>query len=183
MQRLLIIITSLLYSCLALAKSEYQIDLIVFAQQATAAQNAALAADAPLIPTNPNAITLKTSSGKNATTYSLLPNSYSNLKDQYYLLSRKSHHPVLGHYSWRQPANNHSKVALPLIEYHGWQMQGTLLVTQGAYYSFDADLQVSPPDNPHSSFTVTQKQRLKADMVYYLDNERIGMVIKIHKLT
>ena len=182
MRQLLILTLSLLYSCFALAKPGYQIDLIIFAQQSASAQDAKLSADTPLIPIGSNAITLKTNSGKDAKPYCLLPNSYSSLKDQYYLLSRRSSFPVLGHYSWRQPANNQSKVVLPLVEARGWQMQGTFHITQSAYYSFDATLQVSPPSNPQSSFSVSQKQRIKEDTVYYLDNERIGMVVKIRKV-
>lgn len=181
--RLLSIITlSLFYSCIATAKSNYQIDLIVFAVQTANTQDVKLSSDSPLIPITANAISLKAASGKEVKPYSLLPRSYSRLNDQYYLLSRKSGYPVLGHYSWRQPVNSKSKVALPLAEAKGWQMQGTFRVTDGVYYSFDANLQVSPPSNPHSSFAVTQKQRLKENTLYYLDNERIGMVVKIHKV-
>lgn len=183
MQRLLIITISLLYSSFALAKPGYQIDLIIFAQQPTAAQNAELPADTPLIPLSPNAIALKSGAGKVEKPYSLLTNSSSSLKDQYYLLSRRSSYPVLGHFSWKQPANNQSTVALPLVEHNGWQMQGTLRVVETNYYTFNADLQVSPPNNPQSSFTVLQKQRLKDNIVYYLDNDHLGMLVKIHKLT
>lgn len=62
MQRLLIITISLLYSCFALAKPGYQIDLIIFAQQPRAVQNNELPLDAPLIPITSNAISLKSSS-------------------------------------------------------------------------------------------------------------------------
>lgn len=183
MQRLLIITISLLYSCFALAKPSYQIDLIIFAQQAMAVQNSELSTDMPLVPMNAHALSLKTNSGKVPQLYCLLPNSYSSLQDQYYQLSRRSHYPVLGYYSWRQPANNQSTVALPLAEHNGWQMQGTLHVRESNYYSFDAKLQISPPNNPQSSFTVSQKQRLKENVIYYLDNDQIGIVVKIHKVT
>ncbi|PWY56403.1 hypothetical protein DGG96_02720 [Legionella qingyii] len=179
MERLIIITLSLLYSCLTLAKPSYQIDLIIFAQPN---QNRALSIDAPLIPTNANAISLKTDTEKSGKPYRLLSPSSSSLRDEYYLLSRRSSYQVLGHYSWRQPANNQSIVALPFIDHHGWQMQGTLNVKQSNYYSFDAEFQVSPPNNPQSSFTVSQKQRLKDNVVYYLDNAQIGMIVKIHKM-
>lgn len=182
MQRLLIITLSLLYSCFALAKPTYQIDLILFAQLPGGAQNAELAPDLPLTPISSNAISLKPDTNKSEKPYNLLPASFSKLGDEYYQLSRKSRYTVLGHYSWRQPTNNQSTVALPFVDRNGWQLQGTLRVIQSSYYTFDADLQVSPPNNPHSSFTVSQKQRLKGDVVYYLDNERIGMLVKIHKL-
>lgn len=179
MERLIIITLSILYSCLALAKSSYQIDLIIFAHPN---QNPDMAVDAPFIPISANAISLKTDTEKSGKPYRLLSPSSSSLRDEYYLLTRKSHYQVLGHYSWRQPANNQSSVALPVVEHNGWQIQGKLNVIQSNYYSFDAELQVSPPSNPQSSFTVSQKQRLKDGVVYYLDNAQIGMLVKIHQL-
>ncbi|MGL5741046.1 MAG: CsiV family protein [Legionella sp.] len=175
----LIITLSILYSCLALAKSSYQIDLIVFAHPN---QNRSVV-DAPLIPINTNALSLTTDAEKSGKPYRLLSPSFSSLRDEYYLLTRKSHYQVLGHYSWRQPANNQSSVALPVVDHNGWQMHGTFNVKQSNYYTFDADLQVSPPNAPQSSFTVSQKQRLKGNVVYYLDNAQIGMLVKIHQLT
>lgn len=176
-----IIAISLLYSCFALAKPGYQIDLIIFAQQSAATQNIEIPVDLPLLSMRPKAISLKTGSEKTPKPYCLLPNSYSSLKEEYYLLSRRSPYPVLGHYSWRQPATSQSTVALPLVEHKGWQMQGTLNVKESNYYTLAADLQVSPPYNPQSSFIVSQKQRLKENVVYYLDNDQVGMLVKIHK--
>ncbi|KTD10725.1 hypothetical protein Lgra_1691 [Legionella gratiana] len=180
MERLIIIILSILYSCSALAKPPYQIDLIVFTHPN---QISGLTIDAPLLPPSSNSISLRPDTEKSGKPYHLLPASYSSLRDEYYLLTRKGHYQVLGHYSWRQPANNQSKVTLPLVEHNGWQMQGTLDIRQSNYYSFDAELQVSPPSNPQESFTVSQKQRLKGDVIYYLDNAQIGMLVKIHKLS
>ncbi|WP_454785892.1 CsiV family protein [Legionella sp. WA2024007413] len=179
MERLIIITLSLLYSALTLAKSSYQIDLIIFAQPN---QNKTFSVDVPLIPTNPNAISLKLDSEKSGKPYHLLSPSSSSLRDEYYLLTRKSRYQVLGYYSWKQPGNNQSSVALPFADHNGWQMQGTLNIKQSNYYSFDAELQISPPDNPQTSFSVSQKQRLKDNVVYYLDNAQIGMLVKIHKV-
>lgn len=182
MPRVLIVIISILYSCLALAKPAYQIDLIVFAQNTAAEPNNGSANDTLLIPQNSNTITLKASVEKTIKPYCLLSNTRSGLQDEYYQLSRKSHHQVLGHYSWQQPMNNQSTVSLPLVDRNGWQMQGTFNVISGNYYTFNANLQASAPNNPQSAFTVSQKQRLKENVVYYLDNEQLGMIVKIHKV-
>jgi hypothetical protein len=99
------------------------------------------------------------------------------------LLSHKSRYQVLGHYSWRQPANNRSTVALPELIHNGWIVQGTLRVRQSNYYLLDTDLHLAPSNNPQSSFTIAQKQRLKGSEVYYLDHPQVGMLIKVHKLT
>jgi hypothetical protein len=179
MQRLFILTISILYSCFAVAKASYQIDLILFAHPN---QNSGVSGNTPFIPVNSNAISLKTDTEKSEKPYHLLSSSNSSLRDEYYLLSRKSPYQVLGHYSWRQPANNQSSVALPQIDLSGWQIQGILNIKQSNYYAFDAELQVSPPNNPQSSFIVSQKQRLKENVIYYLDNAQIGMLVKIHSL-
>ncbi len=179
MLRLFILTISILYSCFTLAKSNYQVDLIIFSYPQSGDKSNNLTMNSPLIPISNNAITLKSDSTK---PYGLLSPSKSGLRDQYYLLSRKSHYQVIGHYSWQQPNNNHSSVALPKVSQNGWQMQGTVRVRQSNYYLFDADLQLSPPNNPQSSFVVSQKQRLKGSLVYFLDHPQIGMLIKIHKL-
>jgi hypothetical protein len=180
MFRLFLLTITLLYSCLALAKSSYQVDLIIFAHPKNAAQNNELTIDSPLMPISKNAITLKTGS---TNSYALLGPSQSNLRDENYQLSRKSHFQVLSHYSWKQPGTNQSKVALPNTNHNGWLVQGTVRVRQNAYYLFDADIQLSPPNNPQSSFTVSQKQRLKENVVYFLDHPQVGMLVKIHKLS
>ena len=180
MLRLFLLTISILYSCFTLAKSSYQVDLIIFAHPKSADKNNELAMDSPLMPISKNAISLKTGS---TSSYALLGPSQSGLRDENYLLSRKSHFQVLGHYSWRQPSSNESSVALPNINHNGWIVQGSVRVRQGTYYVFDADIQLSPPNNPQSSFTVTQKQRLKANVVYFLDHPQVGMLVKIHKLT
>lgn len=182
MYRLFIITISILYSSLTLAKSNYQVDLILFSHQQNPAKSNALDLSSPLIPMSKNAITLKSSTNKSPQSYSLLSPSQSGLRNEYYLLSRKSHYQVIGHYSWIQPANSKSNVALPSISTKGWEIQGTIRVEQSNYYLFDADLHCSPPDNPQGSFAVSQKQRLKGGIIHYLDNPQIGMLVKVHKL-
>lgn len=180
MLRLFILTISMLYSCFTLGKSSYQVDLILFAHPKHADKKDDLAMSSPLIPISKNAIPLKTQS---TNSYSLLGASQSGLRDEYYLLSRRSRFQVLGHYSWKQPDNSQSSVALPNIDHNGWLIQGTVRVKQSNYYLFDADLQFSPPNNPESSFIVSQKQRLKGNSVYFLDHPQVGMLIKVHKLT
>lgn len=181
MLRVLILVISLLHSFLAYAKPGYQIDLILFASKKLAIPEEQLNLTSTFLPLNSNSISLKSNSGKIPKLYYLLPNSYSALRDQYYQLSHRSPYLVLGHYSWRQPANSYQTVALPLMRHQGWEMQGTIRVQANNYYTFDADLKISPTNTPISSFTVIQKQRLKENVLYYLDHEQIGMVIKIHK--
>lgn len=180
MLRLFMLTISILYSGSVLAQSQYQVDLILFAHPQNGDKNSSLAMPSPFLPIGQNAISLKPDSSKN---YGLLPNSKSGLQDEYYLLSRKSRYQVLGHYSWIQPGNNQNNVALPQINRNGWQVQGTVRVRQSNYYLFNADLQLSPPDNPESSFILSQTQRLKGSTVYFLDHPQVGMLVKIHKLT
>ncbi|BCA96152.1 hypothetical protein TUM19329_25130 [Legionella antarctica] len=179
MLRLFILTISVLYSCFTLAKSNFQVDLIIFAYPQGGENNSNLPMNSLLIPISINATKLNSDSTK---PYGLLSPSKSGLRDEYYILSRKSHYKVLGHYSWKQPANNQQSVVLPDIKHDGWQMQGTVRVRQSNYYLFDTDLQLSHPDNPQSSFFVSQKQRLKSGLVYFLDHPQVGMLVKVHKL-
>lgn len=167
-------------SNLALAKNTYQIDMILFAHPISASQP--LDFNTPLIPVSNKAIPLKTSTVKTNKLYTLLPPSQSGLRDEYYLLNRKSHFKVLGRYSWLQTSNQQHLVALPKLNNKGWLMQGELHVKQGNYYSFNADLQFSPPNKPDAAFIVSQKQRIENGKRYYLDNPYVGIVIKIHQL-
>ncbi len=183
MYRLFIITISILYSSFVVAKSNYQIDVIFFAHPQAASQTSELDLNSPLIPMPPKGIALKKSSGKSHNNYELLPSSQSGLSNEYYLLSRKSHYQVLGHYSWQQPTNSQSEVTLPTIDHNGWIIQGSLRVTKSNYYLLDTDLQISPASNPQSSFNITQKQRLKGAEVYYLDHPQISMLIKVHSIT
>jgi hypothetical protein len=180
MYQLVIITLSILFSSFALAKSSYQIDLIIFANPQTSHRGLDL--NSPLIAKTRNVIVLKNANNKSFAPYNLLPPSQSNLRDEQYLLSRKSHYQVLGYYTWRQPSNNKNTVSLPELNFKGWQMQGTLLVKKDKFYTLNADLQFSPPSNPNATFTVTQKQRLKENVVYYLDHDYIGLLVKIHEV-
>lgn len=165
----------------AMAKSTYQIDLIIFTP--SSAREALLPADlnSPLIPASQNAIRLKPDQSKTPQPYSLLPPSQSSLRNEYYLLHRQ--HPILGHFSWTQPTTNQNKVLIPFIQHDGWQMQGAFKITQGNYYQVQAELQVAEPSHPQSFFTVSQKQRIKENITYYFDHPHVAMLIKIHKKT
>lgn len=180
MNRLFITLISILYSSLILAKNNYQIDVILFTHAQSAASETALNQAVPLLPITKHAIALKT---HGAGLYSILPAAQSGLRDAYYHLNRKPQYHVLGHYSWIQASSNQSAVALPVIDKNGWHVQGTLRVRQGAYYTLDADLQGTLQGHPHASFTVSQKQRLKANTAYYLDHPQIGMLVKVHKIS
>lgn len=182
MYRLFIFTISILCSTILLAKSNYQIDIIFFAHPQAATKTGESDLNSPLIPAQPKGITLKSRSGKTHNLYELLPVSQSGLRNEFYLLSRKSHYQVLGHYSWQQPDTNQNQVTLPTLNHNGWIVQGNLRVRKSNYYLLDTDLQISPASNPQSSFTMTQKQRLKGAQVYYLDHPQVGMLIKIHSI-
>ncbi|RUR18829.1 hypothetical protein ELY21_06300 [Legionella sp. km535] len=182
MLRFLIITINILYSSFTLAQSSYQIDLILFTHPENGSTHSELDSSSPIIPVSHDAIPLKKNTGKTISSYSLLSPSQSGLKNEYYLLSHKSRYKVLGHYSWRQPAKNQSSVALPELNHNGWIVQGTIRVKQSNYYLLDTDIHFSPSNNPQSSLTIAQKQRLKGSEVYYLDHPRVGMLIKIHKI-
>lgn len=169
----------MLYSAFSVASSNYQIDVIFFVHP----QNNTLKSDDndfPLIPLSTKARPLTVNSKKSLKPYTLLAPSQSGLADEYYRLTHSSQYQVLGNYSWRQSSTNQEKIALPKSTRNGWAMQGTINVQQSNYYVINAALQLSPPNSPRSSIPISHKQRLKDNVVYYLDHEQMGMLIKIH---
>ena len=181
MQRLFLFTICLFYSCIGLTDTTYQIDLILFSHPQTDIKSDDSTTNLPFNPIKANALTLKTDLTSPSSTYQLLKTTNSDLMKEYYNLNYKSPYQILAHYSWKQPQNNQKAVALPTIDHKGWKIDGTVRVRQSNYYLFDATLQCSPSDNPNSSFTLSQKQRLKNGVVYYLDHAQVGMLIKVHK--
>lgn len=184
MSRLFIALVVLVFSCQIQAKeanSFYQIDLIVFAQE----QDSSLTPEFPLsstLATNSRTIPLSTEASKNQSPYHLLPFSLSQLREEYWALHRKRQYRVLMNYSWLQPLNNQSTIALPKINRDGWEVEGSLRIRQGNYYLLDTELLFTAPDKNQAPFVFAQKLRLKGGDTYYLDHPQAGMLIKVHKL-
>ncbi len=173
-----ILLVLLVYPVFAWCKGEYQVDMIVFANPQT--PFTALDTNLPLIPPNDTAHILQPADSKSVKPYQLLTPSHSHLKDEYYLLGHKSSYLILGHYSWIQKSKEQPVLHVPYSNHQGWQLQGTVQVQPGTYYTINSTLQCSPPSHPKSSFTIVQKQRLVENKVYYLDNEHLGIVVTIH---
>lgn len=169
-----------MYAQVLLASTKYQVDLILF----THIQNGAhpIEASDPLLPMDNKALPLKDAKTHSNALYTLLPPSQSSLRNEYYLLSRKSSYQILGRYTWKQENNTKNLIAFPSINQRGWLIQGTMHLEQGSYYTFNTTLQCSPPSHPSQAFTVIHKKRIKENTVYYLDHPIIGMLIKVHKI-
>jgi len=184
MQKLISLTLLLFFSnqCFA-ASSSYQVDLILFVQPKADAMNHDFGLNTPFMPIAKTAIALTSSATQSAKRYQLLSFSKSSLRNQYYLLNRKHRYQILGHYSWIQPGTSSKSVILPTADSNGWQMQGTVRIRKSNYYLFDTDLQLSPPSNPELTYTINRKQRLKEDVVYYLDHPQLGILIKVHQIT
>lgn len=180
MQRLFFIV-SILYPFFSLAGSTYQVDLLLFAYPQNAINKTELAPNIPFALTNPEAIPLNPEQTQSIQPFHLLKSSAFGLNDELYRLNHDASYQVLGHYSWRQPITNKKTIVLPITQLKGWQVQGSVRVQHSNYYEFDAQLHCSPPSNPDSSFSLTQKQRLQDGKVYYFDHPQIGMLVKIHK--
>lgn len=186
MLRALTFTSLLLASTLLLAKTKtslYQIDIIAFAHL-KAYLNTDKNALVPVVaPETAHAIPLLTTVDKKMTPYHLLPTSASHLRDEYWALSRKPQYQIIFHYSWLQPGNNTRPVALTKLNTDGWNVEGTLKIEHSNFYLLDTELFFSVPNSPHSSFLFSQKQRLKPEIVYYLDHPQAGILIKIHSIT
>ncbi|WP_133126853.1 CsiV family protein [Legionella nagasakiensis] len=181
MLRVILLISLLANCCLGFAGNHtlYQIDLIVFTHQQGSENTEHMVA--PLIPPDTHAAIPLRSLDNAMTPYHLLPVSTSQLRNEYWALNRKSQYRILLHYTWLQPGNNQRPVALSAIHSNSWDIEGTLRVRQSNYYLLDTELFFSSPTND-TSFIFSQKQRLKPNVVYYLDHPQAGMLIKIHKV-
>lgn len=160
----------------------YQVDLIVFTQQTRSVKAEEEAILPPLAPDLSRAVALKPSMDT-PEPYHILPNARSQLNKEYWALQHHSDYQVLGRVSWLQPQDNQKSIVLPTINQDGWQLEGTVKIRFRNYYTLDTDLLVTLPETAATPFVLTQKQRMEADKVYYLDHPTVGMLIKIHPIT
>lgn len=173
-----------IFSCLVQAGSHstlYQVDVIVFTHQPTGPQSSVM--NSPLVPNTQNAIPLNSDVSSIMTPYHALPNSASQLNNEYWALNRKGEYQVLAHYTWLQPSNNQRAILLPSTNRNGWNIEGTLRVRQSNYYLLDTNILFSAPNGTQTAFLFSQTQRLKPKTVYYLDHPQAGMLIKVHQIT
>jgi hypothetical protein len=186
MSRVFIFLSCLLWAAVVLAtpaSSLYQVDMILFAYlQSSPLTNENITP--PLLTTGTVApIVLQHGISNSRAPYHLLSSSNSQLKNEYWALNRKPEYRVLFHYTWLQKANNQRPVELSEQNQGGWTIEGTMRIRQSNYYLLDTDIVFSTPDKPQTAFVFSQKQRLKPDVVYYLDHPQAGMLIKIHQIT
>ena len=187
MLRKISLICLLLLTCSVQAASRttlYQIDMIIFTHHASAA-NTIGDASVPLIaPNTQHAIQLNSIVSGALTPWHMLPNSSSQLANEYWALNHKTDYQILAHYTWLQPSNNQRAIALPSINRYGWNVEGTLRIRQSNYYLLDTELLFSTPNERNqTAFMFSQKQRLKPGTIYYLDHAQAGMLIKVHQIS
>lgn len=185
MLRFLIALSFMGFVCLGFAgvsPSLYQVDMIVFVNQLGTTNESDSSMVPLIVPMSNDAIALKPREDT-WSPYHLLPESYSRLRKEYWVLNRKAQYQVLGHFTWLQPFNNRRAVSLPEWHRAGWAVEGTMKIRQSNYYLFDAHLIFSSDDESHGSFAISQKKRLKPGVVYYLDHAQAGMLVTIHKVS
>ncbi len=175
-----------LFSCLGLANQRvplYQVDMIIFTSlQASLTPTENILA--PLLPPDMNhAVLLQHNATDKMAPYHILPTSASHLRNEYWALNRKPQYQVLFHYTWLQPDNNQRPIALSQMNIGGWNVEGTLRIRRSNYYLLDTELLFSAPNSTQTAFVFSQKQRLKPNVVYYLDHPQAGMLIKVHQIT
>lgn len=162
----------------AVAAPLYQVDVIVFTHQATL--GAVEQANArSLSKSMQGAITLQPKTAEGLMPYQLLPAALSGLRQESWALRHQSNYHVLGQYAWLQPANSERAIALPSMTQGDWDVKGIIRVRQGHYYLLDTTLLFSDTTH-HESFAFAQTQRLKSNVVYYVDHPQAGLLIKIH---
>lgn len=157
------------------ASGPYQIDLLVFAEQ----EKLQPEITSFHIPQNLEGRALNTAKSESGGTYQLLPSSLSLLKREAYTLSHRPEYETLLHYSWIQPGNNTSAVVISAVENKGWVIRGKVRVRQSNFYFFNADLSLSPVDQPNQALLIHENRRLKENNTYYLDHPEVAMLIRI----
>ena len=174
-----------LFACLGLANQRaplYQVDMILFTHLQSSLTPDENSFAPPLAPDINDAILLQHNASNTTTPYRILPTSTSHLRNEFWALNRKPQYQVLFHYTWLQPGNNQRPVALS-HNIGGWNVEGTLRIRRSNYYLLDTELLFSAPNSMQTAFLFSQKQRLKPDVVYYLDHPQAGMLIKVHQIT
>jgi len=164
-QRVYLFIYLFIFTSLSFAQSKYQIDLILFLHHPV-----------------PNASLLSSQtapSSAHASIPHLLPLSSSALQRDYYTLAHSANNLPIMHASWIQ-SSTHQQARYLSSEDNVWAIKGLVSVHQGHYYQINTQFLVTSLKNPNHAFFITQKQRLKNNTVYYLDNEHVGLLIKVH---
>lgn len=159
----------------------YQVDMIVFTHQGLSSMKES-ALPAAFVTHNENTISLKPQRDHHQEPYCLLPSSTSLLKNEYWALHHQPQYKVLMHYTWLQPQNNQKTIAIPSFNQEGWNIEGTIHIKKGTYYSLNTELMFSTSQDKKNTFVFSQQQQLKPDMLYYLDDANAGMLVKIHPI-
>lgn len=147
------------------AQNNYQIDLLVFLHNPVTA-----------VRSSTSDTLLNTSQ---ATVPNLLPSSNSQLQRDAYALSHSEKYTLLLNASWMQ-SSSHQGPRYLTSENNFGSVKALVSIHQGQYYTLNAQFLVTSQGNNPVSFLITHKQRLKHNTLYYLDNERAGVLIKIH---
>ena len=128
-----------------------------------------------------SAISLQKMSKTSHLPYHILPATASQLQNEYWGLNRKPQYHILMHQSWLQPSKASKAVAIQNATHNGWIIDGVLsLPQQGNDYILNTALLFSKEDDPAQGFLWSHKQRLKPDVVYYIDHPQAGILLKIH---
>lgn len=152
----------------------YQVDLIMFSHNQSPAN---INTPQYVLPSHLQAQKLEFKSEEEIP-YQLLTEKSSNLLDEYLKLKKNDEYKIFFHYSWLQPVDNELPIAID-NQNDFWDLKGNLKITQGTYYTFETDLILS---HHNVQFPLLFKKRLKPEVVYYLDHQYSGILIKIHQI-
>jgi hypothetical protein len=168
--------------CGANVSSSYQVDMIVFTHTQAASSLQKSAIPPHFMPHEKNTISLKQSTHPDKALFSLLPAANSLLNNEYWTLHHQPQYKVLMHYTWLQPKNNEKTIVLPPLEQAGWNVEGTINIKKGTYYTLNTELLFTTTQEKQHTFVFAQQQQLKPGVIYYLDDPNAGMLIKIHPI-
>lgn len=162
-------------------RSLYQIDMVVFSYESVPSGRDSDQSLIPLVQSRPDKAVLLRAFDGQPSLYHLLPVSASKLLQICRQLSQKPGYQILAHYVWLQSRDKQRPVILPQALRDGWEVKGSMNIRQSNYYLLNTDLIFSSPPPHHIKTVFSKKQRLKPDVVYYLDHPEIGILMKIHE--
>lgn len=158
------------------AANQIQVDMILF----TIKSNNSSIYNNPDITTGLNFSPIKQPSFKVTTNnYTVLPQRRSSLQEAYYTLQKNNNYTVLSSISWIYLPHN-QKIELPYINNQGWNIKSKLRIATGLFYNLRSQLEFTTPSQPNKLQSIVFKHGLKNGISYYLDNEQLSMLIKIH---
>jgi Peptidoglycan-binding protein, CsiV len=201
--QLLTLVTICLSTMNLWAQELYQVEIIIFQQQANVSQEQFISN--PPLPAVAGAIELQPYQGHQQA-YHLLPETAFKLTAEADKLIDDPNYQLLLHQAWAQPIDNPNTTRpvhiqagsleqYEILPFYQWKINGTLQLSQLSYFQLKVDLMLNLPIKEaqrmnlrvpyHAlgqnvlSIPFNYQRRLSADQLYYIDHPIYALLIQI----